>query len=115
MLIAPSDNTLQTLFDICQEFADEKDSYIPYNAKKSNCLVFLPKWLGDLEDHSFTLNCKTIENTSEHCYLGVDLCNALFDTNAVRKQLKCLYFKGNMIIKYFNNCSTDVKCQLFIY
>ena len=33
---------------------------------------YLIKWLGDLEDHTFTLNCKTIENISEHCYLGVD-------------------------------------------
>ena len=27
--------------------------------------------------------------------------------------MKSKYAKGNMIIKYFNKCSTDVKCQLF--
>ena len=38
VLISPFANTMYTLLDICQEFADEND--ILYNAKKSKCMLF---------------------------------------------------------------------------
>jgi hypothetical protein len=111
VLLAPSANCLQSLLDTCDRFANYKD--ILYNIKKTKCMAFLPKWLCDMGRHVFYINGKPITNVVEHNYLGVLLCDNRYDEAAIKKQMKGIYARGNMIIRYFKKCTPEVKSQLF--
>jgi hypothetical protein len=111
VLLAPSADGLQKLLNICSEFAKSKD--IIYNIKKTKCMIFLPRWLRDLKEHIFYTDGKALSNVTKHEYLGVIICNNFKDDYAIRKEMKGVYARGNMLIKYFRKCSMEVKCQLF--
>ena len=51
--MAPTAHSLQKLLNICHDFAKESD--ILYNVKKTKCMMFLPKWLRDLNEPSVKL------------------------------------------------------------
>ena len=111
VLLSPSAHGLQLLLNTCDEFANCKD--ITYNVKKTKCMIFLPKWLRDLKPHTFILGGRFLTTTCEHNYLGVIICDKLCDDICIRKQMKGIYARGNMLVRYFRKCSTEVKCQLF--
>ena len=53
VLLAPTVSSLQTLVDICQEYATNFD--IVYNIKKSRCMAFVPPVCRKLDIPSITL------------------------------------------------------------
>ena len=46
-------------------------------------------------------------------YLGVFISEKLEDDIDIKRQVKCVYSKGNTLIRKFRACTNDVKTQLF--
>ena len=46
-------------------------------------------------------------------YLGVLLSESCKDDNDLNRQLRCIYARGNMLLRKFGKCSQDVKVRLF--
>ena len=47
------------------------------------------------------------------CYLGVLISDDCKHDNAIDKERKLLYARGNKLIRLFSHCSKDVKIKLF--
>jgi hypothetical protein len=109
-LLAPSAIALQKLVNTCHDYGMEFD--ITYNPLKSVCMVFKPK--------GYMLYCpvvklggEPIEYVNSVKYLGVLLSSGSADTDDMKRQIRSLYARGNMLIRKFNMCSEDVKLHLF--
>jgi hypothetical protein len=111
ILLAPSANSMQTLLNICEVFADEFE--VLFNLKKTKCMMILPKWLNDLNKPVLTLAKCCIDIVSEHNYLGYVISNDMSDNLAIKTQVRSIYAKGNMLCKHFRKCNSQVKSQLF--
>ena len=48
-------------------------------------------------------------------YSGHIIENNLDDNSDIRRELKCLYTRANILIKRFSSCSVAVKIALFRY
>ena len=111
ILLAPSPRALQRLLDICDNYAREFE--LTFNVKKTKIMCFKPKNLSKMCVPTFTLDGKDIDYVDKQKYLGVVLEEKLCDNNDMNRQMKSIYGRGNMLIKKFSICSTDVKAKLF--
>ena len=111
VLIAPSPSALQVLISTCEDYARLND--IKYNAVKTVCMCILPKDLRDRHLPCMYLNDNFLKWVTEHKYLGIFLSSNRSDHRDIVRQLRSIYGKGNMLIRRFNNCSENVKSQLF--
>ena len=59
------------------------------------------------------LNGRVLQWHTDQKYLGVHINEYLCDDKDISRQMKAVYSKGNTLIRKFNNCSQDVKVQLF--
>lgn len=110
-VIAPSPKSLQKLLNICDTFA--RDNCVLYNEKKSKCMVFKPQGCKITRFPSFYLNGKVLKYTSCHKYLGVLISDDCSDDQDIKRQLKALYVRGNMLCHKFRYCSDGIKKTLF--
>jgi hypothetical protein len=111
VLLTPSPSAMQKLLKLCSEFAVNHD--IVYNTKKTVIMCIKPKCFNHIAVPNFYLNGRVIKLVTTQKYLGV-LINAKFDDNDdLHRQLKCIYSRGNMIIKRFSECNEEIKSQLF--
>jgi hypothetical protein len=111
VLLAPSPRSLQKLLDICNNYAKTYD--MVYNVKKTVCMCinsysktspFIPDvFLDDVR----------LKWLSEYKYLGVFITKDLSDDADMKRQMKCIYSKGNTLVRKFTSCSLEVKVQLF--
>lgn len=111
VLLAPSAFGLQKLLLICEHFATKCD--IIFNLRKTVCMCIKPKHLKNMIAPSIFLNGRPLKFDSNQKYLGVVLCDSQRDDLDIAQQLRGTYARGNMILKNFSNCTTNVKCQLF--
>ena len=109
-LLAPTVMALQQIINVCYDYGAEH--YIVFNAKKSHCVVFKPK--------GYKLNCPTVSlagtiipNLITVKYLGIILTDNLQDDEEIMKQTRSLYAHGNVLLRKFGLCSSEVKQQLF--
>ena len=108
-LVAPTAMALQQIINVCSDYSVEHN--IVFNEKKSYCVVFKPK--------KRKLNCLTvalagavIPNLTSVKYLGVILTDNLQDYEEIMKQTRSLYAHGNVLLRKFGLCSSEVKKQL---
>ena len=111
VLIAPSPSALQELVNFCSQFAAEND--IMYNLKKTKCMCVRPKWLKDLSFPDIFLDDNPIKVVNKEKYLGAIIVNDNFDDEDIKRQMRSIYAKGNVLIKNFRNCKDDIKLLLF--
>ena len=110
-LIAPCPSALQDLVDICETFAN--NNCIVYNAKKSKCMCFKPKVYKQLYIPPIYLNEKPLTFVECQKYLGMNISNDLTDDADLKRQVKAMYVRGNMLVHNFKFCSDNVKNTLF--
>ena len=59
------------------------------------------------------LDGKTINFVKLECYLGYTITDDFRHDEAILKEMRGLYARGNMIVKNFKFCSSEVKAKLF--
>ena len=102
---------MQRLLRICEEYAVEHD--ILYNPQKTVCMLVRPKGLSDLRSMDLTVNGRNLRYVAQHKYLGVILSHDRSDVFDIKRQMRSLYMRANMLVRKFNMCSHDVKKHLF--
>ena len=111
VLLAPSPTALQELLNICSEYS--KRFELSYNVKKTSCMVIKPKCLKNLKVPDFYLDDITLNFTECTKYLVFFINNECCDNFDIKRQLKAVYVRGNILIRKFGNCSDVVKSKLF--
>ena len=110
VLIAPTPYALQKLLDMCHLYAQSCE--LKYNTKKTFCMSILPKWL-----HNSTcqlhLDGNILSFVNEHKYLGIKICDNMYDDADIVQQVKATYARGNVLISKFRKCDNEVKVKLF--
>ena len=61
----------------------------------------------------FSLGGASLKYVHIQKYLGFIMNEHLLDNDDIKRQLRCTYTRGNMIISKFRHCSNDVKAKLF--
>ena len=110
-IISPCPSSLKKLLDVCSDFATKND--IVFNELKTKCMCFKPKWLKNLIVPRISFKGNDLEFVSQHKYLGIVISDDLSDANDIKRHVRGLYGRGNMLVRTFKNCSNDVKHYLF--
>ena len=97
VILSPSVSGLSELMQVCGHYGLNHD--IKYNSKKSA----VP---------SFKINGETIQEVDNVNYLGHFISNTLRDDKDILRQCRQLYARGNMLLRKFYMCSTEVKLTL---
>ena len=111
VLLASSPSALQKLLNICSTYADMVE--LKYNAKKTKCMVVKCPGYGNLKVPQFTLGHCVLNVTECTKYLGCFISNDLCDDSDIKRQIRCIYTRGNILISKFKHCSDEVKSKLF--
>jgi hypothetical protein len=111
VLIAPSPRALQRLIDICVDYAGNFE--LTFNIKKTKVMCFKPKGLKKLRVPEFYINGSVLEIVSTYKYLGVIIDDLYSDNDDILRQTRCIYARGNILIKKFSMCNVEVKARLF--
>lgn len=111
VLLAPSVSGLQKLVNCCESYANLHD--VIFNASKSACMLFRPKGNKNNICTTISLNDSVIPVVTHTKYLGHIICDTLSDHLDIQRQEKQLYVQGNILLRRFYMCSTDVKLTLF--
>ena len=107
VVFAPSIRGLQTLVNMCENFAETHD--VIFNSHKSVSMIFRPKGETSYLYDSVYLNNECIKVVSSTKYSGHYLANDLSDDLDIKRQCRQLYAQGNSLIRKFHMCSVDVK------
>ena len=111
VIMAPSPYALQLLINVCDKYANENE--IKYNTKKTVCMAILPKCLRKLCVPTMFLNGNPLQWVDEHKYLGIFVTKDFNDDRDVKRQMRAVYGRGNVLISKFRHCTDNVKIQLF--
>ena len=114
VLCAPSWRGLQQLIDLLAIEIGNIDMLC--NIKKTVCKVFVPKERSKLISHtfpSFQYNGVLLSFVSEFKYLGHQIACDLSDDNDIRREIRNMFVRINILIRKFAKCSKDVKILLF--
>ena len=111
VLLAPDPAALQKLIDHCVSFARSND--IHYNLKKTKCMYLRPREHKDLYFPKLFLNDTVVKVVSSEKYLGAFIVDDFSDDEDFCRQMKGIYARGNILIKNFKHCSSDIKTLLF--
>ena len=106
-LIASCPSALQSLLNICSDFA--RSNCIVFNEDKTKMMCYKPKCLRDIGVPAISLNGKNISVVNKHKYLGIVLQDDQSDESDMKRHVKAIYSRGNMLASRFRNCSSDVK------
>jgi exonuclease III len=110
-LLAPSPAALQHLLDICSEFARLND--IVFNEGKTKLMCYRSRLQENLPIPDIVLNGTIITVVDEYKYLGIMLQCTQSNENDMKRQIRSMYARGNVLVSRFRNCSTNVKNWLF--
>lgn len=111
VLMATSPTALQSLLNISSVYVKKHE--LLYNAKKTKCMVFKPKWIKNMHCPKMVLGDSILDYTEEAKYLGCFITNNMSDDTDIRRQIRCIYSRGNTLISKFKQCTIDVKTKLF--
>jgi hypothetical protein len=114
VLLSPSWRGLQQLMDILSCEIAERD--LMFNYKKTKCMVFPPKhkshqFLSKI--HDFVLDKSVIEFCDSYKHLGHVLVSNRSDVSDMRREMRLLFFRTNILVGLFGNCNLDVKKLLW--
>lgn len=114
VLIAPSWAALQYLINLLDCCAVSID--MSCNIAKTVCMVFHPvckrKVVASLFP-SFTLGGQTLQFVTEFRYLGHIINNQFNDDDDVKREIRNLFMRTNILIRRYGKCSINVKTALF--
>ena len=111
VILAPSSNALQELLNVCSDFAFSNE--LSYNVKKTECMIIKPKSMKSLCIPTIRLCGQLLKFTNLKKYLGCIISNDLTDNEDIKRQTRCTYTQGNVLIKKFRKCTIEVKTKLF--
>ena len=111
VIIAPSPSALQQLIYIFEMYA--KDNEISFNTKKTVCMSVISSKCKGISVPRIHLNNSVLSWVESQKYLGVLLRSDLNDCNDMRRQLRAIYGKGNILLRKFKKCTESVKINLF--
>ena len=110
-LLAPSPAALQQLLRICSEFAISNS--VVFNESKTKLMCYRSRFQSSLQIPDITLNGLTLTVVHEYKYLGILLQSNQSDESDMKRHVKGIYTRGNMLVSRFKNCSANVKKHLF--
>ena len=111
VLMAPSPAALQRLINICEDFAKENE--LVYNSSKTVCMSILPKHLKDIHVPTLSINGSVLRQVFSQKYLGVFFTRDRLDDEDIKRELCCVYTRGNILLRKFRKCHDSVKVELF--
>ena len=85
-----------------------------FNVKKTKCMSPLPPCMKGITVPKFYINKMCVSIVSQECYLGFMVTDDYKEDEAISKEIRSLYSRGNAIIRKFKKCTQDVKKQLFL-
>jgi len=112
VLLAPSPFALQNLMDIASGFF--ADNNLVINVKKTKCMSFKSVIDKNIHVPLFYINSCVVSVVQEFCYLGYTLSSDCNDNGAILKEVRGIYFRGNMLNRNFMMCNEEVKRHLFL-
>ena len=114
VLLSPSWRGLQSLISLLYKLA--KDIDLSCNLRKTVSMVFSPihpnKMVAKLFPQ-FSVGGVLIESVSSFKYLGHIITNNLSDDDDIRREIRNMFLRTNILLRKFRNCSTSVKRVLF--
>ena len=111
VIIAPSSRALQSLLDLCSDYAEEH--LILHNTDKSVVMIVWPKSAKCKHKPSFRLSGIALAEVAEYKYLGCVLTNTMKDDDEMLIRMRAIYAGGNTLISRFKVCSDATKRKLF--
>jgi hypothetical protein len=115
VLIAPSWMALQKLTDCLSVHAQTID--MQCNVVKTVCMIFQPvnKYKRVSADFPcFSIEGKPLPFVTEFKYLGHTVNNCFNDDDDdVKREIRNLFMRTNVLIRRFSKCSVNVKLRLF--
>jgi exonuclease III len=114
VLMAPTWHALQFLLNTLQLAADNIDMSV--NVNKTVCMIFKPrnpKFCLSSQFPSFTICGIALKFVNEFKYLGHIVSNDQSDNLDIRREIRLLFARTNILKSRFKACSALVKKQLF--
>jgi len=114
VLLAPSWAALQTLINALHDCAINIDMLC--NTKKTVCMVFEPKCRKkslNVTFPQFTLGDNTLQFVDEFKYLGHIIVPTMSDADDIKREIRSMFYRTNILIRRYSHCSNEVKLVLF--
>lgn len=99
------------LIDCCFKYANENDIF--YNEKKTVLMCVKPSNMKHLFVPPIYLGQTKIKCVSKEKYLGHIINEEQRDDSDIERQVASIYARGNLLIRKFKYCTSNVKSQLF--
>lgn len=110
-LISPSPAALQQMVKICEVYG--KNNEIIYSTEKTTCMAFIPKYFKQYNVPNIYLNGNPLQWVNEHKYLGFYFTTDNSDVKDMKRQLRYLYCRGNILYRKFYKSDDNIKLILF--
>ena len=114
VLLAPSWGALQYLINLLNCCATVID--MSCNAAKTVCMVFKPSCKSKCiapEFPAFLLNSNVLQFVNEFRYLGHVINNDFSDDDDIKREIRNIFMRSNILIRRYGKCSVNVKLALF--
>ena len=114
VLLAPSWGALQYLINLLASIAERIN--MTCNAAKTVCMIFQPVCKHKIIASAFptfTINGQSLSFVKEFRYLGHIVNNQFSDNDDIRREIRNLFIRTNILIRRYGKCSRSVKLQLF--
>jgi Reverse transcriptase (RNA-dependent DNA polymerase) len=114
VLLAPSWTALQDLITVLD--TNIKIIDVVVNTDKTVCMVFKPKCRTKIVAtyfRNFMMNGQPLQFVAEFRYLGHIVNNDFTDDDDIKREIRNLFMRTNLLIRRFKRCSVAVKTMLF--
>ena len=114
VLLAPSWSGLQFLIDKLHQAAIEIN--MTFNVSKTVCMVFKPansRYIICDNFPAFSTSGQSLAFVTQFKYLGHVVCNDQCDDEDIKREIKALFTRCNILTNRFKRCSRFVKIRLF--
>jgi len=114
VLLAPTWAALQQLLNVLLKYCHDID--LSCNLKKTVCMVFAPKCRNKIISRSFPLfklGDTTLQYVTEFKYLGHIISDSFTDDADIRREIRNMFVRTNILIRKYSSCSVNVKIMLF--
>ena len=110
-ILAPSAKGLQRLLSICESYANSHE--MVFNSSKSVFMCIESKHNNSKHIPSVSLKSVPLFKADSYKYLGFTITKNYSDSVDIKKQMRNVYARANMLNAKFFNSSNDVKSMLF--
>ena len=110
VLLAPAWAALQDLILLVSRCC--QDLGLTFNVKKSKCMIINPvdkKKIVSTSFPQFIIDGQCMQFVSEFRYLGHVLTDNLHDDADIKREIRNMYMRTNVLIQRFSRCSQHVK------